>query len=63
MGRLSTAAAVVGTAPLWAVVDRAEAGGYLRRDAARWADCLDRPDLAALPPRALFARLVAAHPE
>lgn len=49
--------------PLWAVVERAEAGPYLRRDADRFAACLHRPDVAALSPAARFGWLVARHPE
>jgi len=56
-------AGTLAAAPLWAVVQRAEAGPYLRRDADRFAECLRRPDVAALSPRARFGWLVARHPE
>ncbi|MEI4273456.1 DapH/DapD/GlmU-related protein [Klenkia sp. LSe6-5] len=51
------------TAPLWWVVERADAGPYLRRDAQRFVECLPRPGWAALSPRARFGRLVVHHPE
>ncbi|WP_308200720.1 DapH/DapD/GlmU-related protein [Klenkia sp. PcliD-1-E] len=51
------------TAPLWWLVERAEAGPYLRRDAQRFVACLPRPAWAALSPRARFGRLVVHHPE
>lgn len=51
------------TAPLWWLVERAEAGPYLRRDADRFVECLPRPAWAALSPRGRFGRLVVHHPE
>ncbi len=51
------------TAPLWAVVERAEAGPLLRADARRWADCLRRPDVARMSARARFGWLVVRYPE
>ncbi len=51
------------TAPLWWVVERAEAGPYLRRDARRFAECLPRPELLGVSARARFGWLVVRHPE
>ena len=39
------------------------AGPYARRDAERWAQCLERPQLQRLPESARFGWLVARHPE
>ena len=49
--------------PLWRVVRATAAGPYTRRDAERWAECLDRPQLDRLPECARFGWLVASHPE
>ncbi|SDO43691.1 serine O-acetyltransferase [Klenkia soli] len=61
--RVAVWAGVLLTSPLWAVVERAEAGPYLRRDAERFVDCLPRPGWAVLSPRARFGQLVLHHPE
>ncbi len=61
--RVAVWAGTIATAPLWAVVQRGAAGPLLRADAARWAACLRRPDVAALTPRARFGWLVARYPE
>jgi serine O-acetyltransferase len=49
--------------PLWRAVQGSAARPYTDRDVERWADCLGRPQLRALPRPAAFARLVAGHPE
>ena len=49
--------------PLWWAVQGTAAGPYARRDAERWAQCLDRPQLDRLPECARFGWLVASHPE
>lgn len=61
--RAAVWAGTLASAPLWAVVERAAAGPLLRADALRWAECLQRPEVTALTPRARFGWLLARHPE